>query len=143
MRFENRANIELLPDVRRKNGQRRERTMRDRLIELIGNFPTYGGTLKEKWWGEAVERLADHLLSEGGIVPPCKVGQTVYSVEKSISQVFVGEVYEVFSNKYGTVLRLSRKGYYSFSFTADALGKTVFLTKEEAESALERSENGK
>lgn len=29
------------------------------------------------------------------------------------------------------------------AFTVDIIGKTVFLTREEAEKALERSENGK
>lgn len=113
--------------------------MKNRLIELIMNVPM----LTTKFVGRSQGRryltaghLADHLLANGVIVPPCKVGQTVYIVEKSISQVFVGKVYEIFSNEFGTVCRSSRKGYFSFSFTADAIGKTVFLSREEAERAV-------
>lgn len=45
-------------------------TERERLIELISQVQYMGG-LEGK--------LADHLLSNGVIVPPCKVGQTVYT----------------------------------------------------------------
>lgn len=51
--------------------------MRDRLIELLGDFPIFHSTMKERWMPEAVERLADHLLSEGVIVPPVKLGSNL------------------------------------------------------------------
>lgn len=47
--------------------------MRDRLIELIQN--SVGGCARH--WAEII---ADHLLAEGVIVPPCKVGDTVYCI---------------------------------------------------------------
>ena len=46
--------------------------MRDRLIELLGGFPIWHSTMKEIWMPEAVDRLADHLLANGVIVPPYK-----------------------------------------------------------------------
>ena len=42
--------------------------MRDRLIELLGKFPVFHSTMKERWMPEAIERLASHLLAEGVIV---------------------------------------------------------------------------
>ena len=45
--------------------------MRDRLIEVLGRFPVWHSTLKERWMPEAVEKLADHLLANGVIVTPC------------------------------------------------------------------------
>lgn len=46
--------------------------MRDRLIELIESA---------RYWGaNTSEEIADKLLSEGVIVPPCKVGDTIYCI---------------------------------------------------------------
>ena len=106
--------------------------MRDRLIELLGDFPIFHSTMKKRWMPEAVERLADHLLSEGVIVPKVKIGQAVY-------QLAHGYVEE--ERVRGTHTTYLTNGY---SFSEKDFGKTVFLTKEEAEKALkERSENGK
>lgn len=54
--------------------------MRDRLIELIK-----GAKNKAKDGNCDIERnmlFADHLLRNGVIVPPCKVGDTVYKIRK-------------------------------------------------------------
>lgn len=103
-------------------------TARERLIELI----------TDKWLG-GIYAMADYLLANGVIVPPVALGQTVYSLERGISQVFKGEVYEMVVRKEAVVCRATRIGYYSTVFTAENIGKTVFLTREEAEKALERS----
>ena len=73
---------------------------------------------------------ADHLLANGVIVPPCKVGDKVYQYDTA------GDIYEseitqiVYDTKF-------------IAFDERAIGKTVFLTLEEAENALaERKENG-
>lgn len=72
------------------------------------------------------------------IVPLFTLGQTVYNIEYGIKHVLIGEVYEIVSNEFGIIYRASRKGYYGFSFTAHAIGKTVFLTSEDAERALSK-----
>lgn len=114
-------------------------TERERLIELLRETFDYTRGVCIEFDG-AVEINADYLLASSVIVPPVEIGQTVYSIDPCISQVFVGEVYEIFQSRYGTVCRSSRKGYYSLAFPADSVGKTVFLTREEAEKALsERS----
>ena len=112
--------------------------MKDRLIELIGAFPVWGKTLKDQWFPEAVERFADHLLANGVIVPPCKVGDTVYVLVNwcdFINCHFDGCAGCSNCNDKGIVERK-----FNYSHLAQ-IGKTVFLTKEEAEKALaERSE---
>lgn len=128
-------------------------TERERLIELLCKIECEGEdrrdngcTFRQDSRCNIIQKLdmcmiktiADHLLANGVIVPPVKIGQTVYSIEPCISQVFVGEVYEIFQRRYGMVCRSSRKGYYSLAFPADSVGKTVFLTREEAEKALEK-----
>lgn len=111
--------------------------MRDRLIELISQVQYMGG-LEGK--------LADYLLAEGVIVLPCKVGQTVYAV----SNYYGGEwrIYECRVDNFtvyekNIFMSISDREGYNFGANICEIGKTVFLTREEAEKARERSENGK
>ena len=85
------------------------------------------------------EAIADYLLANGVVVPPVALGQIVYSLEKGVSRVFNGEVYEMVARKEAVVSRATRIGYYSTVFTAENIGKNVFLSREEAEKALEGS----
>lgn len=136
-------------------------TQKERLIEILSRYFQIGdsyaynltrdkmafsvGTMHlddfEEFDEVTVADIADHLLANGVVIPPCKVGDTVYSIEPCLSKVFVGEVYEIFLSKYGIVCRSTRKGYYSLAFHSDSVGKTVFFTREEAEKALKERNN--
>ncbi len=89
--------------------------------------------------------FADHLLSNGVIVPPCKVGDKVWflniypSIDMRQNAVYEAKVARVYIEK-GTVLTLAVQvktewGTTEFPHITD-IGKTVFLSKEEAEQAL-------
>ena len=54
--------------------------MRDRLIELLDNadIQINGNVTPYRDYG--IENLADYLLENGVIVPPCKVGARIYAV---------------------------------------------------------------
>ena len=121
--------------------------MRDRLIDLIDERCSCG-------YQPCIESIADHLLANGVIVPPCKVGDFVWAkcfwwddlsgialyqiTNISISQNKKGE----WTKKYRAMRFKDGKTYDSqINFSFDEIGKTVFLTREEAEKALnERSE---
>lgn len=101
--------------------------MRDRLIELIQD--AVNGCARH--WAEII---ADYLIANGVIVPPCKVGDKVYRPSKYLGVVqFVITSFNMYQSE--------------MFFTDDSdniiylpdIGKTVFLTREEAEKALERS----
>lgn len=109
--------------------------MRDRLIELIGESSIWN--LKQQ--PLLVEQIADHLLANGVIVPPCKVWDTVYAV----SNYYGGEwrVYECRVDNFSvyeknTFMSISNREGYNFGANICEIGKTVFLTREEAEQAL-------
>ena len=118
--------------------------MRDRLIEIIKE-----GRRIASWHRyDMDEYLADHLLENGVIVPPCKVGDTVYVIidmdnparrmlECKVISISVEETSIHF--QFQTV----KKYLYRYgSFNIDDIGKTVFLTKEQAEKALAEVANG-
>lgn len=88
-------------------------------------------------WGDAVNKLAAYEEAEeqgGLVILPCKVGDTVWS---RVVEPWTVVSVEWFSRK---VTQLHCKSPVTgrgmtFSVGKRSLGKTVFLTREEAESA--------
>lgn len=79
------------------------------------------------------------------VVPPCKAGDTVYEVtsRKTISEYRVKAIrVELFCTfiEWDIVAGFVDKSI--FGVPVDEIGKTVFLTSEEAERALEAMKNG-
>lgn len=87
---------------------------------------------------EGVARLRE--LSEADkdgrlAVLPCKVGDTVYWVHGAV--ITECKVYRVQKNRNGLYICLKSKKSHGAFRTDLSIGKTVFLTREEAEKALE------
>ena len=89
--------------------------------------------------------IADYLLANGVIVPPCKVGDTMYEIcerrrsgkwQKAIVERVVHGI-EIGIDKILT----ARCGTTTYVYLS-RLGETVFLTREEAEKALKGGEQG-
>ena len=90
-------------------------------------------------------READYLIANGVIVPPCKVGDKVYVVDctRLGNMIFECTIEEISHYTYGTYYYLNW-GLHIPRFKAcqeKSFGKTVFLTREEAEQALQRKED--
>ena len=119
--------------------------MRDRLIELILECSTYTPEYSEQARLHA-EYLAQHLLNEGVLVPPVKLGSNlkVYIPVKDTTTVLETKVFGIGVDEDGDmVINPSVYTTETIEINGYNIGKTVFLTREEAERALERSENGK
>ena len=73
----------------------------------------------------------DYLLENGVVVPPCKVGDAVYRI---YTRAWIGEdvVREVVVSENG-VFYIDDKGRMT---SCNKFGKTVFLTREDAERVL-------
>ena len=115
-------------------------TDRERLIELVGNYPCMS-TAEDCFMESIASDLADHLLANGVIVPPCKVGDTVYFPVETDGEcepyVEVGTVFAIGIDEMHTMWISARyESGLKYYHTSDDFGKTVFLTKEEAEKAL-------
>ena len=117
--------------------------MRDRLIELIRNFPCIN-TNEEYFLESIASDFADYLIANGVIVPPCKVGQTLYVISQMKDKRILP-----FVNEYeATFIQLGKRkckvyhekdGFIKI-FLQDDFGITVFLTREDAEKALKGGE---
>lgn len=111
--------------------------MRNRLIDLLQEN-SYLDVLNDEHWLLAAEQL----LANGVIVLPVEIGKRLYDVTEFFEECDYPEIYELKDD----VMYIEKVGKDRFLFTYDGIyihpeniGKTVFLTKEEAEKALERS----
>lgn len=112
-------------------------TEREKLVNLLFEWGN-----KEND-GVRAESIADYLLENGVIVPPCKVGDTVYCIIKGFSGVMRGRVCSFILTDKKTTIHCAIDGYFGQDFPYCEFGKTVFLTKEEAEQALRKEDEGK
>lgn len=114
--------------------------MRDRLIELFGEIENSTDLFlyTDMYFSdEDKEILADHLLANGVIVPPCKVGDTVYLVPTYHGKPYCGVVVDKVQMVGITTRGIHIKARYHHDHNKTyMLGKTVFLTREDAEKAL-------
>ena len=111
--------------------------MRDRLIEL--QIKAYNEWSNNTNLGISVaEFVADHLLANGVIVPPCKVGDWVYYpwIYDGQCGIAFSKVIYVNGLPIAVVEDWESDMPMPICFNTDDFGKTVFLTKEQAEQAL-------
>ena len=122
---------------------------RDRLTNLILSTPkkeiVIGGRAQGRTY-QTAQNIADHLLANGVTVLPCKVEQTVYIIENSdmldidpsVCSVVEDEIYEM---GYGRTQSGELKWLFlvlesGADFYDSDIGKTVFLTREEADKVI-------
>jgi hypothetical protein len=105
------------------------------------------------WTCERINYLADYLIANNVVVLPCKVGDTVHSFSADFGVVLpylVGTLNIGYMGKSGV--------YYSYEanchdpetdelldeidFEIEDIGKTVFLSRAEAENVLKERNNG-
>ena len=114
---------------------------RDRLVELLQNIPCDYIRVEGDdcgWLEMEYDEIADYLIAKGVIVPPCKVGDTVYRLacnedgnEWTIADFWEVVKFEAYDDELWVV---DDSDNY---FKEEDIGKTVFLTREDAEKALE------
>ena len=105
--------------------------MRERLVELLKSKSCWNNDCPECGCekcdciavmnGDA-EHIADYLIANGAVVPPCKVGDVIYETDGI-------RIYESIIRK----VIYETKG---IAFDESAIGKSVFLSRDDAERAL-------
>lgn len=120
-------------------------TDRERLIELIGNY-IEDKSARDMHSVEFEEQFADYLLANGVAVLPCRVGDIMYYIGKSTdlsalhNTIYKSDVVKIIHKEEGiSIILRFYNGPYCFAEITEIndFGKRIFLTKEEAEKALE------
>lgn len=117
----------------------------DRLANILQDTSYLDVSNEEFWWD-----AAEQLIANGVIVPPCKVGDTVYRVmgDKRIKQPYEYKVvgFWYLADETCNDVHLVRcvNGVFdcSISVPISEFGKIVFLSREEAEEALAERSKG-
>lgn len=120
----------------------------DRLTERIGNFIAYSdfNSINSNGCYEMMDnclyKLAEYEdLEEQGLLLklPCKIGDMVYSITRNfISEYMICSI-EKYNEGFFFNWRCEKGIYINVrGFTDYDIGKTVFLTKEQAEQALKQ-----
>lgn len=99
--------------------------MRDRLIELIRKADKKGLIFYRD--NAAELSFANLILDDGWIRPPCKIGATIYMIVEKRAKV---------TREYFRFIKKTKLTFLNLERVLETWGKTVFLTKEEAEQAL-------
>lgn len=107
-------------------------TERERLIDLLNDV------IDLPCDGELISDIANHLLDNGVILPPVKVGDTVYIISRhnGIHRRKVVEILMAEECSFVVGGDIYSEERYHFSY----IGKTVFLSREEAEAALNKTD---
>ncbi len=119
--------------------------MRDRLVEFIEQALIKWEDLRNDFLDEKIDDIpelkdviADHLIENGVIVPPCSLNQVLWRITWN-GRVEQCKVSSLTQKADGSLkIRISPKGSGVYEITVDEIGKTVFLTKEEAEQVLQK-----
>ena len=110
-------------------------TQKERLVELLAKYDEWQiGVRSEVDY--YYEQTADYLLANGVIVPPCKVGDTVYIVPKG--NVILDETVVSIEEINDKIILVNCTNEWVLD--AGWFGTNVFLTREEAEQALKEGD---
>ena len=122
--------------------------VREKLVKLLKTSPTRNGYTD-------LGDIADHLIAHGVVVLPCKIGDKVYVnyiygrnkiITDSQMVCSIEQTVGVNDESYWKVCvkQVIEKGYIVYhEYTEDDFGKTVFLTREEAEESLRKMKEHK
>ena len=111
---------------------------RKRLIELLSEAPCGYMTLGKVLYKHVIVKIADYLLEHSVIIPPVKIGDTVYGISRGvIIPIIVDKI--LYSND-GIDFLGRNEQYFGRSFihidVNNGFGIEWYKTKEEAEKQL-------
>lgn len=116
--------------------------MRERLIGLLRDTFNYTkGVCID--FDEAVEINADHLLANGVIVPPCKVGDVTYIFDYEVNNHLDAKIRGIAPSVVEAITIVDDGLWIEnehAKYHISSVGDLIFLTREEAEKALKGGE---
>ena len=120
-------------------------TDRDRLIDLSIKAKLYAQEKADERGGlVCIDDEVDYLLANGIIVPPCRVGDTVYVIYPDPRYNWGNKELKILELKvhafryFNNIMTVEIRGDGNYiTWDISCFGVSVFLTPEEAEKALE------
>lgn len=114
---------------------------KERLVELLlESEPIKERDLDDDWGDNEISDIAEHLIKNDVIVPPVKVGQTVYEIQqdRTLQKWYVYGIIKYDGQEWATKAKNNKNkwNYIDKTFAFRLFGKTVFLSREQAEKAL-------
>lgn len=115
-------------------------TERERLIEIFKKikYKAYENAIEANFIDQfsdyALNIIVDEFFKNGIIVPPCKVGDKVYQYDNG-GRIYESEVVWFYYDK--DYKRVVYDCNSELAFSEEAIGKSVYLSREEAAKALE------
>lgn len=123
--------------------------MRDRLVDLIKEChkkenDIMFGENKSLEFDEWTGIYADHLIANGVVLPPCRVGDSCYPLPRYKAPIVERKISRITFSKRNIIIGYyENDGQYRPPLRTRVLGEDVFLTKDQAEQKLkELRENG-
>lgn len=125
--------------------------MKEKLVELLRQCVMQNVTIDPDCWDAIIDvdyaEMADSLMESGVVVLPCKVGDTVWVINRHMNAVFENTVISFHCGhssdlkNYIKTRWVGERGNESIrKWTFRQIGRYVFLTREEAEAALKEGE---
>lgn len=108
--------------------------VREKLVEILRK-PIFPHELVDP-----IEAVADYLLDIGVTVLPCNVGDKIYFIDRYTGKIDEDTVKFLTITKNGVKPILTKHNIKFWDFYK--LGKTAFLTKDEAEATLPQPPKG-
>ena len=102
-------------------------TDREKLIELLCDAPLGSKTFEQQYYKSTITKIADYLINNGVIVPPCPIGTKIYMLVTKRARLNLPPF---------TFIKDSKLTFHNIERVIEDFGKTVFLTRKEAEQAL-------
>ena len=122
---------------------------RERLVELLDKAFL---ECDDNYGRPCTEQVADYLMSNNVVVLPCKVGDTVYYINEysdiylckdTIYEAKVARMVITKNNEIALVIHIKDESGLTEYPNVKNFGKTVFLSRAEAENALKERKNEK
>jgi hypothetical protein len=109
---------------------------KERLVEVIESA---------RYWGSGTSaEIADKILADGWMRPPCKVGDYVYDISEFFDGTTCPEIYEYRVDRIEITEEKGQQVLYiaDLKYPSDEWGKSLHFSREDAEKAL-RGDEGK
>ena len=113
---------------------------RERLVELLKEADANPFNREITNFEDIMQMIADYLMSNNVVALPCKAGDIIYIIGEITGQIVYDIIHHIMYNGEEFCL-VTESGV--LVLVEQQLGKTVFLSREEAESVLKDRNNEK